>query len=106
MLDIKAIQALVRAGKLETTLHAEEERGEEDITFSQIKECIQNGEILEPYPDDPRGPSCLILGYSKSKKAIHVVCGVLPQMVVRIITVYIPKPPKWVDTRTRAKRGE
>lgn len=70
--------------------------------LSEIESAICNGEILEDYPEDPRGPSCLILGYSQ-KRPIHIVCGCTPTGWIRIITVYIPKPPKWENGRRRAK---
>ena len=55
--------------------------------------------------DDPRGPSCLILGYSQNQP-IHIVCGHAPMKWIRIVTVYIPKLPKWINERTRAKGGK
>ena len=42
--------------------HAQIERGNEIITVGDIKSAILYGRELEPYPDDPRGESCLIVG--------------------------------------------
>jgi len=36
--------------------------GKERITVDDIVAAISNGQELEPYPDDPRGESCLIVG--------------------------------------------
>lgn len=83
---------------------AEKERYVEDITLYDLEKAISNGEILENYPDDPRGPSCLLLGLSK-KRPIHIVCSYLPTDWIRIITVYIPKLPKWINERSRARGG-
>lgn len=44
------------------------------ITAQNIEEAIANGAIIEDYPGDPRGPSCLILGHS-GQQPVHVVCG-------------------------------
>lgn len=33
------------------------------ITTSEIRNVIEHGKVIENYPDDPRGESCLILGY-------------------------------------------
>ena len=66
---------------------------------------VLKDEILEDYPDDPRGPSCLVLGYV-GERPLHIVCGYTPATWIRIITVYIPKPPKWTDERTRRRGGE
>ncbi|MGR3292643.1 MAG: DUF4258 domain-containing protein [Candidatus Scalindua sp.] len=56
------------------SFHAEKERYAEDIKNSDIENVISNCEIIENYSDDPRGPSCLILGYSE-ERPIHIVCG-------------------------------
>lgn len=102
-MEIKEIQEKVKREEYEISFHAEKERYAEDITISDLETAIYNGEILEDYPNDPRGPSCLVLGYSRNRP-IHIVCGYTVAKWVRIITVYIPKPPKWTDERTRAKR--
>lgn len=66
---------------------------------------IYSGEILEDYPDDARGPCCLVPGYSQNRP-IHIVCGYAPNKWIRIITVYIPKKPKWINEKRRSKGGE
>jgi len=101
--EIKEIQEKVKKEEYEISFHAEKERYAEDIIIPDLETAIYNGEILEDYPNDPRGPSCLVLGYSRNRP-IHIVCGYTVAKWVRIITVYIPKPPKWTDERTRAKR--
>ncbi|MBI4007747.1 MAG: DUF4258 domain-containing protein [Planctomycetes bacterium] len=104
-MDIREIKEKIRLGEYEISYHAEKERYAEDITITDIETAITNGEILEDYPDDPRGSSCLILGYSQNRH-IHIVCGYTSLKWIRIITVYLPKRPKWIDERTRGKGGE
>ena len=101
-MDIKKIQTKIKSGEYEISYHAEKERYAEDIDIHDLETAILNGEILEEYAHDPRGPSCLILGYSKGRP-IHIVCGYTKTGWIRIITVYIPKAPKWIDEKTRAK---
>jgi len=68
-------------------------------------ECaILNGIIIEPYPDDPRGPSCLILGFTDKNKPLHIVCGRIEEDEILIITAYEPDPTEWgSDWKTRKK---
>lgn len=99
-MEIREIQEMVKRGEYEISFHAEKERYAEDITISDLETAILNGEILEDYSDDPRGPSCLVLGYSQNM-AIHIVCGYTPIKWIRMVTVYMPRPPKWIDERTR-----
>jgi hypothetical protein len=102
---IEEIREKIRREEYEISFHAEKERYAEDITIADLENAIHNGEILEDYPDDKRGPSCLVLGYSL-RRPIHIVCGYTSINWMRIITVYIPRPPKWIDERTRVKGGE
>ena len=60
-MDIHIIQQLVKQGTYEFSVHAQQERLEEDLDVTEIEEAIIQGEILEQYPDDPRGESCLVL---------------------------------------------
>ncbi len=41
----------------------------------EVKEALLNGEIIEDYPEDKRGHSCLVYGKTRIGKDIHVLCG-------------------------------
>lgn len=103
-MNVDEIQRLVRQGKYEFSIHAQQERLDEDLDVTEIEEALVQGEILEEYPADPRGESCLILGYA-GIKPIHTVLGWASkspaERILRVITVYIPQRPKWQDPRTR-----
>jgi len=73
-MQIDEICKLIKAGRYEVSLHAQQERLEDDLDVSEIETAILTGEVIEDYPNDPRGPSCLILGQAGSK-ALHVVLG-------------------------------
>jgi len=103
-MKIEEVREKVERGEYEISFHAEKERYAEDILIADMEAAVLSGEILESYSDDPRGKSCLILGYSRTRP-IHIVCGYTPLKWVRIITVYIPKEPKWINERTRREKG-
>lgn len=103
-MDFQDLKEQFRHGNYEISFHAEKERYAEDISLSDIEAAIANSEILEDYPHDPRGGSCLVLGYAEGRP-IHIVCGYTSTKSIRVITVYIPKSPKWVDERTRRPQG-
>ena len=98
--EIERIIQKIEHNEYEISLHAEKERRDEDISLADIESAIRRGKILEDYPNDPSGPSCLLLGHSKGKP-IHIVCGWTQSNKLRIITVYLPKFPKWIDDETR-----
>ena len=103
-MDMRENRQKVAEEQYEISLHAEKERYAEDISISDLENVLKNGNIIEDYPDDPRGDSCLVLGYSNGR-AIHIVCGYGSNGWIRIITIYLPKPPKWINDRTRRPKG-
>ena len=67
-----------------------------------IERAIETGVLIESYPNDPRGPSCLLLGYSSEDRPLHVVCGKFDDDELLIITAYEPSATEWKsDWRTR-----
>jgi hypothetical protein len=74
------------------------------ITTSEVRNIVESGEVIEDYPEDPRGPSCLVLGYGEMGRSIHVVCSPKPDFLA-IITAYLPSEDEWSDDfRVRTKR--
>ena len=88
------------------SLHADDERIAEGLTINQIEYAILNSKILERYPDDPRGESCLLLGYTPEDIPIHVVCGKRDSDHLILVTIYVPTMPKWKDPSTRNVRNK
>jgi len=72
-----------------------------DLMISEIEEAILSGSILESYPNYKRGYSCLVVGFTKSGKPLHIVCGKSGDILV-VITIYIPTPPKFITPYQRA----
>jgi hypothetical protein len=71
------------------------------ISSEEVREVIVEGEIIEDYPNDVRGHSCLMLGVTHSGRPVHVVCAPKEQYL-GIITVYSPSGLKWEeDFKTR-----
>ena len=101
----------IRSGLLrqayEISQHADDERLADGLTVDEVEGALMRSEILEEYPQDPRGYSCLALGFLADGRAVHVVCGGTRQERLIWITVYLPGLPKWLDARTRNRsRGE
>jgi hypothetical protein len=93
---IESIKKRVTSGKWRFTLHAFERCIERDISPSEIAEVIMSGEIIEDYPTDKYGPSCLILGETSKGRKLHVQCSTDP---VWIVTAYDPMLSRdaWTD---------
>ena len=69
------------------------------ITTEEIRSVILRGELIEDYPEDARGHSCLLLGIGQ-QRPIHVVCAPKDDYLA-IITAYVPSAERWnADWRT------
>lgn len=64
------------------------------VSTPDVREIIECGEIIEDYPMDQKGHSCLIMGYDNGNRPIHVVCSPKEDYLA-IITAYIPSLEEW-----------
>ena len=63
---------------------------------------INNGEIIEDYPDDKYGASCLICGFTMVNRPLHLHCSYPSRPILKIITLYQPKDDKYLN-KTKSK---
>ena len=98
---IEAIREKVLANAFEFSQHAVDQSILRRISVQEIRESIATGKVIEDYPDDKYGPSCLILGYAAGGKAIHVQCSYPARTLIKIITVYEPDPNEWIGYEQR-----
>lgn len=71
-------------------------RPERMIRRSDVRAVIENGEVIEDYPTDVRGPSCLMLGMGTDGRPVHVVCAPRADYLA-VITAYLPDISEWSD---------
>jgi len=71
-----------------------------EIRFSQ-QAAGNRPTVIENYPDDKYGPSCLIFGRTAAGRPIHVQCSYSSRPLVKIITVYEPDSERWIDFKLR-----
>ncbi|MBI4285166.1 MAG: DUF4258 domain-containing protein [Chloroflexi bacterium] len=63
---------------------------------------VAASKVIESYPEDLRGRSCLVLGFTKEGNPLHMVCGLVADELI-VITVYRPDPRHWLHWRLRRK---
>ena len=66
------------------------------ISATEIATVVKTGKVIEDYPEDSRGHSCLMLGFGNGGRAIHVVCAPKNEYLA-IITAYLPDPDQWTS---------
>lgn len=98
---IDGIRAKVALDQFEFSQHAVDQSIVREISVNEIREAIAVGEVIENYPEDKYGPSCLILGFTETDRPLHVQCSYSSRPLVKIITVYQPDPQLWIEYRKR-----
>ncbi|MEQ8465953.1 DUF4258 domain-containing protein [Coleofasciculus chthonoplastes] len=89
--------------RFEFSKHAVDQSILRKIRVQEIREVIANGQIIEDYPEDKYGPSCLILGLTAMKRPLHIQCSYPTRSLVKIITLYEPNPQKWNNNFTQRR---
>lgn len=103
-MTIGQIKELCAEQKISWSVHAAEMMMRRGISRLDIFNCLQNGEIIESYPDSFPHPSCLVFGHSLGNKILHVVVGIKENMLV-VITAYFPDTEKFEpDLKTRRSK--
>ncbi len=72
------------------------------ISTSEVRQTVEKGEVIENYPEDVRGHSCLIMGYGNNRRPIHTVCSPKEDYLA-IITAYLPDPEDWENNFKKRK---
>ena len=102
MVNLYEIRLKFKKRQFEFSKHAFDQSIIRDITVAEIEEAVNNqSEVVEDYPDDKYGPSCLILGFTDDERPLHVQCSYSDRDLVKIITVYHPNPRLWKDLSIR-----
>ncbi|MBX7244000.1 MAG: DUF4258 domain-containing protein [Candidatus Sumerlaeaceae bacterium] len=72
------------------------------IAVAEVANVVTSGTLIEDYPEDPRGHSCLLCGGGENGRPIHVVCAPKEDYLA-VITAYLPDPDEWSDNFTVRK---
>ena len=98
------IREKIARRQYEFSKHAVDQTIVRGINVAELEQALANdGEVIEDYPEDKYGPSCLILGFTSALRPLHVQCSHPTRPLVKIITVYEPDARLWIDLRIRRK---
>ena len=99
---IDKLRERFRRLEYEYSVHAVDQSIERRISTSAVEEAVERGEIIENYPADKCGPSCLILGFTADRRPLHIQCTYPLRDPVKEITLYQPDPDQWIEFRRRS----
>lgn len=103
---IQEIRNKIVQNQFEFSQHALNQSIVRHIGVQELREAMANGQIIEDYPDDKYGPSCLILGFTVAARPLHVQCSYPSRPLVKIITLYEPNPELWINFKVRRTQNE
>ena len=106
---MKTIETLIKEAlskRLLFTPHCAEQMNKPDrlISIAEVREVIKSGKTIEDYPEDKRGHSCLMMGYTSQNRLLHIVCSPKDEYLA-VITAYVPDPLIWDATFAKRKKG-
>lgn len=91
-------------GRVVFRVHALRRMAERGIGFDAVREVLENGVVVEDYPDDTPYPSRLVLGFVDSRPIHVVMADDEEDDVTFVVTTYEPDPDRWDDSfRTRRR---
>lgn len=83
------------------TVHVLQRMFQRGVAHADVIASIENGELVEDYPDDFPHPSRLVLHWHRGRP-LHIVVATPPDGACIVVTVYEPSNVKWLDDfRTR-----
>ncbi|MCK4859081.1 MAG: DUF4258 domain-containing protein [Candidatus Omnitrophica bacterium] len=92
---IQEIKQAFRKNRYEYSLHAVDQSILRYISQKEILEAIESDEIIEDYPEDKYGPSCLVYGKTALGRPLHIHSSYPSRPNIKIITLYEPDPEEW-----------
>lgn len=99
---LEQIQRAFHEGRYIYTHHTVIRTTSRIISRREIEQAIACGEIIEDYPNDKYGPTCLIYGRTMVGRPLHIQVSLPPN--VKIVTAYEPDPEEWIDFRIRREK--
>lgn len=96
------IREKIAARQYEFSKHAVDQTIIRGISVAELEQAISTrSEVIEDYPEDKYGPSCLILGFTSAGRPLHVHLSYPTRPLIKVVTVYEPDPDLWVDLKIR-----
>jgi len=107
MSDIfKRILLLVQSGDVRVSDHGYDELAADGLFARDAVASIAGADVVEEYPDYPKGPCVLLLQKNRTGEPIHVVWGIPKgkSSPAVLVTAYRPDTERWEQGYLRRKK--
>jgi Domain of unknown function (DUF4258) len=99
------IRALVERREVRVSEHGYSELASDGILVREVLAGVEKAQVLEDYPEYPKGPCVLVIQRNEVGAPIHVVWGIPKGKTspAVLITAYRPDPERWTDDFRRRR---
>lgn len=100
------IRELVARLEVQISEHGYDELSQDGILAGEIISGVGDGQVVEDYPEYPKGPCVLVLQRDSAGEPIHVVWGIpkYQETPAVLVTAYRPDPERWEPDFMRRKK--
>ena len=98
---IDQIRTKFNCDEFDFSRHAVDQTIRRRIAVSEERQAIASAAMIEDYPDDKYGPSCLLFCKTDKHRPLHIHVSYPSRPVIKIITLYEPDPDQWIDFAVR-----
>lgn len=101
MKTLEQIRMQLSLGQFDFSRHAVKRAVERNIGEREIMQAGMKATIIEEYPEDKYSPSCLLLGFTRAGRPLHVQVSLADRDLVKVITLYEPLAVEWIEYSRR-----
>jgi hypothetical protein len=99
------IRELVARREVRISEHGYDELAQDGILARDVVSGVQEADVVENYPDYPKGPCVLVLQKDADGRPVHAVWGI-PRGKTSpavLVTAYRPDPGRWSEDFRRRR---
>ena len=93
------VRALIARREVRVSDHGYDELASDGILVREVLAGVETAQVLEDYPEYPKGPCVLVLQRDEAGGPVHVVWGIPKGKAspAVLVTAYRPDPEQWTE---------